>query len=56
MNSDLVEFDVFLHAARPDGVEQSESTYSIHIGSVLAKVKGQLCVFIVIVLCVIIIS
>ena len=42
MNSDLVELDIFLHSARPDGVEQSESTNSIHIGSVLAKVKGQL--------------
>lgn len=46
MNSDLVEFDIFLHATRPDGIEQSESTNSIHIGSVLAKVKGQLCGFI----------
>ena len=42
MNSDLVEFDIFFHSTRPDGIEQSEGTNSIHIGGVLTKVKGQL--------------
>ena len=43
MNSDLVEFNIFFHSTRPDGIEKSERTNSVNIGSVLTEVKGQLC-------------
>ena len=39
---DLVESDLFLQTAGPNGIQHPQCAHPIHISCVLAEVKGQL--------------